>query len=184
MQNLGSAIRKIRNQKKITLNDLAEKTSLSASFISKVERDINSPSFNSLQKICLALGVSSSDMIACEQTEEAEEIVFRKADRKLIYNYSNVVRYEAVFSLDNHLVVDVMTISGSRNEYSSTQHPNDEFGIVVRGVLSVAIEGTEHVLNEGDCILIRAGVIHRVQKCSEEECVSYWINIKCKVPSN
>ena len=175
MLELGSSIRKLRKQRNLTLEELAAKTDLSAGFISKIERGINSPSFNNLQKICYALNVTTTDLVTKQYVSEATDCVIRKKDRKLIYDYSNVVRFESLFSNPPYFSVNVMTIRGLNNEYTSTRHPYDEFGIIAQGSLSVKMNGQEYMLNEGDCIFIKSQVPHHVQKCSDCDCISYWI---------
>lgn len=36
-------------------------------------------------------------------------------------------------------------------------HPHDEYAFVIEGTLHVQCEGVEHVLNQGDCIMVPAG---------------------------
>ncbi|NMB12297.1 MAG: helix-turn-helix transcriptional regulator, partial [Firmicutes bacterium] len=55
--SLGSQIRTTRNEKGLTLAEVAEATGLTASLLSQVERDITSPSVSTLKKIGDALGV-------------------------------------------------------------------------------------------------------------------------------
>ncbi|MBF6841806.1 helix-turn-helix domain-containing protein, partial [Acinetobacter baumannii] len=52
---LGNKIREVRQKAKLTLNDLASKTGLTASYISQVERGLIDPSISSLRRISAAL---------------------------------------------------------------------------------------------------------------------------------
>ncbi|EET84441.1 transcriptional regulator, XRE family [Clostridium carboxidivorans P7] len=54
---LGPKIREIRQEKGLTLNELADKTGLTASYLSQIERNIIDPSLSSLRKISLSLEV-------------------------------------------------------------------------------------------------------------------------------
>lgn len=56
--NIGFSIKKLRKNKKMTLKDVSEKTNLSISFLSQVERSICSVTLESLRKISEALEVS------------------------------------------------------------------------------------------------------------------------------
>ena len=55
-ESLGSTLRSLRQQHGLTLQEMAEKTGLSAGFLSKIERGASQPTINNLQKI---LGVTS-----------------------------------------------------------------------------------------------------------------------------
>lgn len=54
---IGNAIRKLRQEKEISVKELTGVTGLSASLISQVERGLTTPSIPTLVKISKALGV-------------------------------------------------------------------------------------------------------------------------------
>lgn len=61
---LGDAVRAKRANVKLSQESLAEKAGLSTVFISRVERGVESPSFDSLVKIARALKVRVRDLVA------------------------------------------------------------------------------------------------------------------------
>lgn len=52
----------LRAEKKLTQEELAKRTNLSTSFISNLERGLNAPSFESLERLAKALGVSVREL--------------------------------------------------------------------------------------------------------------------------
>ena len=77
--HLGSLIRHIRKEKKLTLKSIAEKAGISEGFLSQVENNVNSPSVDTLSKICDAIGVQAGDIL--NQVQEQEKLVIiRKPD--------------------------------------------------------------------------------------------------------
>lgn len=62
--NLGKRIKTIRKQNKITLQQISESTGLSQPFISEIEREIKSPSIETLSKICSALGITLGELFS------------------------------------------------------------------------------------------------------------------------
>ncbi len=77
--NLGTLIRKYRKEKKMTLKTVAEKASISEGFLSQVENDVNSPSVDTLIRICNAIGVNAGDLLS--QVSKQEKIVLiRKSE--------------------------------------------------------------------------------------------------------
>lgn len=58
----GKKLRFLRSQKGYTQEKLAESASVSVDFVSNIERGINAPSFETLEKIAAALSVSYSDL--------------------------------------------------------------------------------------------------------------------------
>ncbi len=53
----GKNLRRIRRQKDFTQEQLAEAAEISVEFLSNIERGINAPSFETLDKLAGALGV-------------------------------------------------------------------------------------------------------------------------------
>lgn len=60
---LGEAVRAKRKEAEFSQEKLAEKAGLSAIFISRIERGVESPSVDNLLKIAKALGVRVSDLV-------------------------------------------------------------------------------------------------------------------------
>lgn len=69
MFNLGKRIRDIRMAKNVTASWLASKIGVSQSFISGIENGTKKCSFDNLEKICSALGITLTDFFNYEQTE-------------------------------------------------------------------------------------------------------------------
>lgn len=61
-KQFGSRLRLLRVQKQMTQDQLADSANLSVDFLSLIERGKNSPSFESLEKLARALGVSVKDL--------------------------------------------------------------------------------------------------------------------------
>lgn len=56
-------IRSIRRSQYLTLQDVSDKTGLSISTISSIERGISNPTLNTLTKIALCLNIRLEDLI-------------------------------------------------------------------------------------------------------------------------
>lgn len=66
MENLGEKIREERRKRKLTLELLSQKTGLSKSFLSQIERGLAQPSVSSLKKIAQEFGISVVSLFANE----------------------------------------------------------------------------------------------------------------------
>ncbi len=96
---IGSKIRIFREQRNLTANKLAKSAKISQSFLSNVERDISSPSLDTLEKICDALDVS---IITLLQFGEADRTTLRAEMNTLIDNLS-LLSDEEISSLNNFI---------------------------------------------------------------------------------
>jgi transcriptional regulator with XRE-family HTH domain len=61
---LGRELRKVREQTGLTQEQLAFKAGLHRTYVSLLERDLKSPTLSTLFRLCLAMGVSASKLIA------------------------------------------------------------------------------------------------------------------------
>ncbi len=171
MNNVGNRIKEIRKTKDLTLQDLAEKSGLSSGFLSKVERDLNSPSLANLYKICQALHIQVNDLLA---EKKAYDIVMKKAARPVIFDYEGILRNEAASEGRHFIKGTILTMIKDGLEHHSAGHFYDELGIVLQGSCQMRIGGRTYVLEEGDTIYIEANTPHKFQKLSKEDCITFW----------
>lgn len=70
---IGKRVKQLRAQKGLSLNELAERAGVAKSYLSSIERDIQSnPSVHFLEKICAVLEVPLETFFQDEQTTEPE----------------------------------------------------------------------------------------------------------------
>jgi DNA-binding response OmpR family regulator len=67
LESLGSAIREQRKARRWTLAQLAQRARISLGYLSQVELGNNSPSIESLYKICLGLGITLAELFQLVQ---------------------------------------------------------------------------------------------------------------------
>ncbi|NYE56432.1 helix-turn-helix domain-containing protein [Carboxydothermus ferrireducens] len=65
---LGERIRLIREEKKLTISELAVRVGISVSYLSEIERDTVNPSVATLRRIAEELGVSVADLMGKEHS--------------------------------------------------------------------------------------------------------------------
>lgn len=67
--SLGRRIQAVRNQRRFTQEQLAEKAGISASFLGHIERGDRAASLDTLMELCSALSVTPNDLLDIEQKE-------------------------------------------------------------------------------------------------------------------
>ena len=77
--NIGALIRKCRKEQRLTLKAVAEKASISEGFLSQVENAVNSPSVDTLIRICNGIGVNAGDLIS-QVSKQEKSILIRKSE--------------------------------------------------------------------------------------------------------
>ena len=74
---IGKKIKELRMQKGLTQEELADRSELSKGFISQLERDLTSPSIQTLMDILQCLGTDLKEFF---NEEEDTQIVFSEKD--------------------------------------------------------------------------------------------------------
>ena len=80
---IGTKIKGLRLKKGLTQEELGERTDLTKGYISQLERDLNSPSIETLFNLLEVLGCSPRDFFDDEQGNK--KIVFRKEDQTFLW---------------------------------------------------------------------------------------------------
>ncbi len=171
VNEIGFNIKKIRNSKNITLQEVSKKSGLSPGYLSKLERNLNSPTIVNLQKICKALDINMTELLS----DLAEDkICVKKDERRVIFETESHIKYELTSEGDRNLKGVSMIVDDNSKENLSFMHNTDEFGIIIEGCLEMTVDEIPYILEEGDSIYIKANTEHSFRKLNPGECVSYW----------
>jgi transcriptional regulator with XRE-family HTH domain len=76
---IGAAARDARKRAKLTQEDVAERLGIAPEVYGRMERGITTPSVPTLKKICQALGVTASSLLAVETTMPPARSASRQA---------------------------------------------------------------------------------------------------------
>ncbi|MEW9123318.1 MAG: XRE family transcriptional regulator [Thermotaleaceae bacterium] len=167
-------LRDIRKEKGLTLVDLSEKTGLSSSLISQIERGLVDPTVNNFWKLCRALDVYITDFFRPEE----ENIVIRAHERQTIsFRSPNAkVRYQKLTpnGAENMEVLLIEIEPGIKEEREFTTHKGEECGFVISGELIVYLEDKKYHLKAGDSISFKSSLRHKFENHGTELSRSIW----------
>ncbi|WP_206811845.1 cupin domain-containing protein [Paradesulfitobacterium ferrireducens] len=165
---IGEKIRKFRLEKNLSLKALADKTGLTSSFLSQVERDIADPSINSLRKVADALEVPIFSLLVSEVEPNP---VVRKNERKSLRFAKSQMSYE-LLTPDLNRSMEVLISRLEPGGSSSTMtHIGEECSLVLEGTLEITIANVTYLLDEGDSIYLQGEVPHRMVNVGDKELV-------------
>ena len=150
---IGIRIKDLRIQRRMTLKELAEKTGLTTSFFSQLERDLTSPSVSSLEKIAQALNTKVGYFF---EREEGKELIFIKKSmgEKVIDKQKNI-SCEILASGLLNIKMDpyVFTLeAGSELTKELIDPAGEKFGMVLKGKIELLCDSEKLILEEGDSI--------------------------------
>lgn len=161
MIDVGKRIKSIRKRKGLTLQDLSEKSGMSATAISAIERNVSSPTVNTLASIGKALGESLSTLLG---ESEIRYIVTRADHREQIAaDVRNAEFHSLGTGIPGQQFRPMLCLlkpdSSSGNDYLN--HPGDDFLHILQGSLEVEMNGDTLHLAEGDSLYCRANTPYR-----------------------
>lgn len=169
---VGRKIRERRKELKLTLQELADMTSLSVGFLSQVERNQATPSLSSVINIVQALGLSVNDLV---RAPAGQGNVTRANERGLFHIEGSDVSYarlSANFEDQKFNAVEVVLPPGCQAE--SLVHDGEEFIYVLEGNISMSLDGVEHELGPGDTIHFPSSIRHRWHNASNKPARLIW----------
>ncbi|NPV71988.1 MAG: cupin domain-containing protein [Firmicutes bacterium] len=158
---LGGSIRAKRLEKELSLRDVAQKTGLTASFLSQVERDLAEPSITSLRKIAEALEVPIFYFL---MDADDQSPVVRRNSRKVLRLPESRLTYELLSPDLNRKIEMVMgnlAVSGATCDTPLT-HPGEECILVLEGQARIDVGASVFHLEPGDSIYYFGSIPHRV----------------------
>ena len=157
--SVGTKLREIRLAKNMSISEISEKSQLSQSFISQVERELNNPSIASLKSICDVLEVPMFQLFI---DDESDGMIVRKNNRtKISYPDTNVV-YELLSpSLNKSFeVVQINLDNGEETVARPLGHKGEECVLVLKGKIEARLGSKNHILNKGDTIFYDSLIPH------------------------
>lgn len=157
----------------MTLNELADKTGVTASYLSQLERNIIDPSLSSLRKISSALGAPIYTFL----DDEGKQTVVIRADKRLKLELPNSsMIYEFLTpTVSNKMIspkMEIIYFQMDPKSWSSEEpliHAADECVFVLDGVIEVLLGEEKYVLNKGDSIYINENTPHRFYNPGEQK---------------
>ena len=113
---LGGKIKRLRDEKNISLDELANNAKVDKNTISRIEKGLGSPSLDTIVNISHALKVSPEKLLGYgELREKKDYVVFRRKERK---NIPRKIFFMITFSPLNFLLVheiDAIFLSAKSN---------------------------------------------------------------------
>jgi transcriptional regulator with XRE-family HTH domain len=168
-RKLGEQIRAARLSLEKTLQEVAQKTGVTRSFLSQVERGVANPSLTTLRRIAWELGVPVFLLLADEARDR--NAVVRKDKRQTLILPNSSIAYQLLSPDLNRKIEMIITTlkAGGASCDQPLSHPGEECGFLLRGCVRVYVGEETFDLNEGDTIYFDATLPHRIVNVGAEK---------------
>lgn len=170
---LAQRIRKLRLDRRMTLEQVASQTGLTRSWLSKVENFRVTPSLTALGEIALALGVPLSQLVEGLDAKP-QVVVIRKDDRLTVDrdgDRSNI-KYESLAHKRANRAMDpfFLTLQARDTSREPLSHEGEEFLMVISGQVDMKFGADVYHLQTGDTMYFDGSTRHCLVNPYETPC--------------
>lgn len=179
MSYFAESLKKQRLQLALTMQELADKASVSKSMISKIERDEVQPTLDIAARLAKALNKTLSEMLHAPQMMQV--VFLPKSEQAVWKDAQNIVRrnISPIFEglKTEWLQVELPPDTSILKCISSNVQGVEKYILVTKGMLEIKINQHVFRLTKGDSLYFNASANHEFFNVGKET-VEYYIVIK------
>jgi transcriptional regulator with XRE-family HTH domain len=163
---LGERFKLLRTIHGMSLAELAERTGMTKSYLSKVERGLSEPSFASVLKVCQAYGITTGQLLGEEPSEERLQLTRKKERTPLrrLKKYEGYI-YEALANKRASKAMQPFVMhpppKSAAQATDLVSHQGEELLFVIKGEIEFMTHEKNVRLASGDALYFDATIPHR-----------------------
>lgn len=173
---IGGRIRMRRRIRRMSLQELSERSGLSVALLSQIERNVSTPSLRSLKQVCEGLDMPIGWLF--DGGEESTGVVLRAGSRRRL-DFGPLKMVKELMSPDSVPEIQIMKIiiqpEGSSGAAPYNNPEGAKCGTVLSGRLGLHVNGRDYVLETGDSFAFRAQDMHRFWCIGDNAVEILWI---------
>ncbi|BEV44141.1 XRE family transcriptional regulator [Afipia carboxidovorans] len=178
---LATRFKELREGRRWSLREAADKTGVSKSMLSKIERGLTSPTATVLGKLAEGFGISISQLVGGEELS-GDVVVMPHAEQAVFRVPTTGFERRSLSPLASQnsgvdFVVNVLPPLQSSGTFPPHRAGVEETLTVASGRLGLQLGDEKYDLKAGDAIFYRAHVSHRFDNPSDSELAVFFIVI-------
>ncbi|MBM4338465.1 MAG: helix-turn-helix domain-containing protein [Deltaproteobacteria bacterium] len=179
--NLGDKVRTLRKKIGMTQKELAEQVGLTPSFISQLEKNLISPSLDSLLKLSEKLNTQPIYFLVEGESGPQQKMVIKSGERQDIQlpGLKGVdIKLQLLVSdaINRRMEPYLLTIKeGAVIKGHFYKHKGDEFIYVIEGYLEVEFQDEKQILRQGDSLYIGSSIPIRWVNTGKGDAIVLWV---------
>ncbi len=174
----GGKLRIVRERKGFTMKKVAEKAGVSEGLISQIERNLVSPSVDTLLTIADVLEIDYEYLFSDHRKTQQVEIV--RANERTSISLENSVLHQLTeikdIPEDHAMEAFILVIAPSKEKGSLEYgHPGKEFGLILKGSGKLIYGTEQYDLKTGDSVSFPSNIPHILQNETSESLEAIWV---------
>ena len=173
---IGAKIKKLRLQRGLTQEELADRCELSKGFISLLERDLTSPSIATLTDILECLG---TDLTAFFSEKAEEKLVFGEDDMYVKTDEEGLkgsIQWLVPTAQKNRMEPILLTLAPGKRTELDDPHEGEEFGHVLSGSVTLYLGENSYRVKKGDSFCFTPGQRHGLFNHTKSTARVLWVS--------
>ena len=173
---IGKIIKRLRLQRGLTQEELADRCELSKGFISLLERDLTSPSIQTLTDILESLGTDLKTFFGDSADEKivfTDEDMFVKEDAETMRGF---VKWLVPSAQKNRMEPILVEMAPGGETDEDDPHEGEEFGFVLAGTVRVIVGDRAMRARKDDSFYFKPNAPHRLMNAGKGVCRVLWIS--------
>jgi transcriptional regulator with XRE-family HTH domain len=178
---IGPKIRELRRQKNLTLQQLSERSGVSAAAINKIERNGMVPTIATLMKLAGAFNRTVGWLVGEQEDDGRSVVLVRPAERRRVFTSKTGLElmglsgpYGPFFMAGAAATVEAGADSGP----TPMEHAGEEHVYVLDGSLRFTIDDTDYLLRRGDALHFRTDLPHRWSNPGSRPARAIWMALR------
>ncbi|MGG7176482.1 helix-turn-helix domain-containing protein [Clostridium paraputrificum] len=172
---IGDKIRRLRVEKQLTQEELANRCELSKGFISQVENDLTSPSIATLMDMLEILGTNLTEFFS-ENTEE--RVTFTYED--MFETENEDLKYKLMWLIPNaqknEMEPIMITLEPEGRYIEEEPHEGEEFGFVLSGTIFLHLGDRKYKVKKGESFYYQPRENHYISNAGKNPAKVIWIS--------
>ncbi|WAW14491.1 helix-turn-helix domain-containing protein [Peptostreptococcus equinus] len=173
--DIGEKVKRLRTEKQLTQEELANRCELSKGFISQLENDLTSPSIATLIDILDVLGTNLREFFA---EEVNEKITFKKDDMFEVEDFDNkyTFRWLVPNSQKNDMEPVLVKIEPDGKYKEEKPHEGEEFGYVIKGTICLYMGNKKFKVRKGESFYYKPKEVHYITNEGKVPAMLIWVS--------
>jgi DNA-binding transcriptional MerR regulator/quercetin dioxygenase-like cupin family protein len=169
---IGARLRQLRMRRALSLAQVAKTVGISVGFLSAIERSQMSASIGTLRRLARFYKTNILDFFDPAETNRR---LVRPSERKVL-EAGPGVRMELLAWGNTVMEPHLFRIAPKAGSGESYTHEGEEFLMVLRGELHLALDSQEYRLKTGDSFYFESATPHRWKNPGRSETWVLWVN--------
>ncbi len=166
-KSFGAKMSQLRLLRKISFEQLANKTGFSQRYLKEIEGGIAIPPVSAVIQIAKALAIDAGSFLSAEEQEASV-----KRRRESFYKRTQAYSYKTLTpdAETRHMKAFLVTIDPKQDHRMvDYKHEGEEFLYVLKGHIEVMVGDSQNLLKKGQTLHFNSGLVHKLRNVSDEE---------------